>query len=110
MDEPLKYYLDEDVRRCHAVAIELRRRGIDVLSTSEAGRASQQIPDDNQLAFAATAGRVLVTQDRRFAPNSPHNGVTVMPSIAFNDYVDFLELVAHVYGTEEIRDQVIYFS
>lgn len=110
MDEPLKYYFDEDVRRGGAVANELRRRGINVLTTPEAARASQRVPDDDQLEFASQNDRVIVTQDRRFIPTPPHRGMIVMRSVPFQEYADFLELVARVYSTEEMENQVIYFS
>jgi hypothetical protein len=39
----------------------LRRHGVDVLTAQEAGRCG--VSDADQLAFAASAGRVLVTFD-----------------------------------------------
>jgi hypothetical protein len=55
-----KIYLDEDVYA--AVAVGLRRRGFDVLTTIEAGRRS--CGDGEQLRFASAEGRVLVTFNR----------------------------------------------
>lgn len=55
-----KIYLDEDVYA--AVALGLRRRGFDVLTTFEAGRRSSG--DEEQLRFASAEGRVLVTFNR----------------------------------------------
>jgi uncharacterized protein DUF5615 len=45
---PIKFYLDENVPA--ALSRGLRRRGVDVLTTLEAGRSG--LPDDLQLAFA----------------------------------------------------------
>ena len=55
----IRYYFDEHIFADAATA--LRHRNIDVLTTAEAGnlRAS----DEEQLAFAASHGRVLVTRD-----------------------------------------------
>jgi hypothetical protein len=59
---PIRFHLDENVD--HAIAHGLRRHGIDVTVSSETGllRAS----DEEQLAFARAAQRVLVTHDEDF--------------------------------------------
>jgi len=56
----IRYHLDEHVDP--AVAEGLRRRGVDVTTTLEAGLAGAS--DEEQLAFAAGEERVLVTRDR----------------------------------------------
>ena len=43
----------------------LREMGHDVLTSHEAGNANQRIPDADVLEFAAKAGRVLLTINRR---------------------------------------------
>lgn len=43
---------------------ELRRLGHDVLTSYEAGRANQRIPDDQILAFATEQNRVVLTLNR----------------------------------------------
>jgi len=43
----------------------LRQIGHDVLTSHEAGKANQRIPDEEVLAFAAEAGRILLTLNRR---------------------------------------------
>lgn len=43
------------------LAPALTRRGRDVLSCQEAGRANQRISDEDQLAFAASQGRAILT-------------------------------------------------
>lgn len=62
MPERLRFYVDEHVP--NAVARGLLLHGADVLTTAEAGRIGAS--DDEQLAFAARAGRVLYTQDADF--------------------------------------------
>jgi predicted nuclease of predicted toxin-antitoxin system len=46
------------------VAQYLREMGHDVLTSHEAGKANQRIPDEEVLAFAAEAGRILLTINR----------------------------------------------
>jgi predicted nuclease of predicted toxin-antitoxin system len=62
MPRTIRFHLDENCHR--AVAEGLRRRGIDVTTTPEAGllRAS----DLEQAAYAVAQGRVLFTQDHDF--------------------------------------------
>jgi predicted nuclease of predicted toxin-antitoxin system len=47
------------------VVEELRKSGHDVLTAYESGRAGLSIPDEEVLAFAVAAGRVLVTLNRK---------------------------------------------
>ena len=56
----IRLYLDEDVDV--ALASALRQRGIDVLTTQEAGHLG--LPDADQLRFAAQAGRAFFTDNR----------------------------------------------
>lgn len=55
----IRLYLDEDVDM--ALAVALRRRGIDVLTTQEA--ANIRLRDEDQLKFATQAGRVFFTHN-----------------------------------------------
>jgi len=57
----IRYHLDEHMDS--AVAVGLRRRGIDVTTTVEA--VLMRASDPEQLAFALSQQRVLVTRDRR---------------------------------------------
>jgi hypothetical protein len=47
------------------VVRELRNLGHDVLTSLEAGKANQSIPDDEVLRFAVSQHRALLTQNRR---------------------------------------------
>ena len=47
------------------VVTELRRLGCDVHTAFEAGRANQGIPDPDQLAYAMSLGRAMLTMNRR---------------------------------------------
>ncbi len=56
----IRLYLDEDVDV--ALAATLRQRGVDVLTTQEAGHLGSR--DEDQLAFATHVGRVFFTHNR----------------------------------------------
>lgn len=75
MSEEIKYYTDEHVSS--AVVAGLRRRGIDVLTTVEAGMLGAS--DEAQLAMATEKRRVLFTQDDDFlslhATGIEHSGI-----------------------------------
>jgi predicted nuclease of predicted toxin-antitoxin system len=58
----VRYQFDEHVS--HAIAAALRRDGIDVMTTTDAGLLG--MPDVVQLAHAHASGRVLFTEDRDF--------------------------------------------
>jgi hypothetical protein len=56
------FYADENFP---LQAVEsLRQLGHDVLTALEAGQANQRVPDESVLAFAAQAGRALLTLNR----------------------------------------------
>ena len=56
----IRLYLDEDVDV--ALPSALRQRGIDVLTTQEAGHLG--LPDEDQLTFATRGERVFFTDNR----------------------------------------------
>ncbi len=62
MPTPIRFHLDEQIQG--AIARGLRRRGIDVTTTADAGLAGA--PDEDHLTFARAENRVLVTDDRDF--------------------------------------------
>jgi predicted nuclease of predicted toxin-antitoxin system len=56
--------------------------GHDVLTSHEAGKANQRIPDEEVLAFAAQSGRILLTLNRwdfiiLHAKSNQHAGIMV---------------------------------
>jgi len=57
----VRLYLDEHVQA--SLAQGLRARGVDVLTTQEAGNSS--LDDEGQLRFAAAHGRVLLSYNKR---------------------------------------------
>jgi hypothetical protein len=58
----LRFHLDEHIDP--AIAAGLRRRGIDVTTTADAGLSGAG--DEQHLAFALAEGRVVVTKDQGF--------------------------------------------
>ena len=71
MPRTIRFYLDEHVDP--AIADGLRRRGIDVTTTLDAGLVSAS--DEQQLAYARSQSRVIVTFDDDFLAAASH-GVT----------------------------------
>ena len=75
-----RLYADENFRK--PVVEALRLLGHDVLTALEAGRAGLGIDDDTVLADATSAGRILLTQNRRdfirrHHAGLPHQGIIV---------------------------------
>jgi len=81
----VKFYLDEDL--APAIAVSLRRRGVDAVSAHEVGQIG--LSDAAQLAFAAGQGRCLVSANARdfrrlghdaIEQGRPHAGIVLCPS------------------------------
>jgi hypothetical protein len=70
-----RLYADEDFP--FPVVEHLRQLGHDVLTTFEAGQANQGIGDADQLIFATSLGRAILTRNRRhfisLHRRSPHH-------------------------------------
>jgi hypothetical protein len=82
---PLRFFFDECADE--DVAKGLRRRGIDVLTTSEAGRKA--FSDTDQLEFVRRTGRVIYTTD-------PH--YLVMVAKWLENGIEFPGVVYHAQG------------
>ena len=95
MPRTIRFHLDENCSR--AIAAGLRRRGIDVTTTPEAGLLGAI--DEDQAAYALAEGRVIFTQDQDFlrinAANAPHAGIAYCPkgSRSIGEIVDGLALI-----------------
>src|SRR5947209_8657829 len=74
MSKTLRFHLDEHV--AGAIGDGLRRRGIDVTTTSDAGLRGA--PDTAHLAFGLAQGRVVFTSDEDYlvlhSAGTPHAG------------------------------------
>ena len=62
MPRTIPFHLDENCTK--SIALGLRRHGIDVTTTPEAGLLGAT--DEEQAAYALPSGRVIFTQDRDF--------------------------------------------
>lgn len=62
MSNKIKFHLDESVS--NAIALGLRRRGIDVTTTPETGLIGAS--DQQQIAFALSNNRIIITHDDDF--------------------------------------------
>ena len=62
MSSRIKLYLDEDVEVLLADLV--RSKGFDAITTRDAGRHNRSEPDAEQLAFAASQDRAIVTHNR----------------------------------------------
>jgi hypothetical protein len=56
-------YTDEHINPL--VAVLLRQGGFDILTTQDADLANKKIPDDEQLRFATSRGRAILTHNTR---------------------------------------------
>ncbi|RIK39149.1 MAG: hypothetical protein DCC58_15740 [Chloroflexi bacterium] len=105
-----KFQFDEQFHT--AVAEGLRRRGIDVVTATEAGLRSAS--DNEVIAHALTAGRVLVTHDDDFTAFH-HQGVA-HAGIAYcaphrrsiGQLVEALVLIHEVMEAEEMVGRLEY--
>jgi hypothetical protein len=82
--ERARLYSNENFPR--RVVEALRALGHDVLTSFEAGRANQRVPDDEVLRFAAEQQRAVLTLNRRHfvklhrATQGNHGGIVVCSS------------------------------
>jgi hypothetical protein len=75
-----RLYADEGFPK--PIVDELRRLGHDILTTQEAGKAGQRIPDADVLAFSISQSRAVLTRNRRHfkrlhAQTPSHSGIVV---------------------------------
>ena len=109
MEKPVKFYTDEHVAR--AVANGLRERGVDVVTTSEAGLLGAS--DEKHLEYASAEWRVVFTQDEDFlklhASGVKHAGIPYTPQgAAIGDIIRGLMLIHQVLGADEMMGHVEY--
>lgn len=105
--EEVRFYFDEHVG--HAIAKGLRRRGIDVLTLTEAGTLGDD--DEDHVALALRQRRVIVTQDDDFlrlaAQGVDHAGIVYVPQgRPIGAMVQGLTLLAQVMTAEDMRGHI----
>jgi hypothetical protein len=106
---PIKFLTDEHVAR--AVIHGLRQRGIDVVTTAEAGLL--QAPDDRLLSHARVEGRVMVTQDSDYlamhSAGFDHAGIAfAQQGTPVRRILQGLILIQHVLSPDEMLRHVEY--
>jgi predicted nuclease of predicted toxin-antitoxin system len=108
MPRTIRFHLDENCPR--ALAMGLRRRGIDVTTTPEVGLP--EATDEAQTAHVSSEGRVIFTQDEDFltihASGAPHPGIVYCKkdTRSVGDIIRGLTLIWEVYGPEEMAGRV----
>ena len=110
MPRTIRFHLDENCPR--ALAAGLRRRGIDVTSTPEAGLL--EVTDEVQTAHALSEGRVIFTQDEDFlaihASGTPHPGIAYCKkdTRSIGEIIRGLILIWEVYEPNDIAGRIEY--
>jgi hypothetical protein len=93
-----------------AIANGLRRRGIDVTTTADAGLSGAD--DEDHLAFGLSQGRVVVTKDRNFLRHHrdgvPHAGIAFSRHglRSIGDLLRGLILLSECLEPEDMRNHV----
>src|SRR5438067_8777224 len=109
MAERIRFHFDEHVDP--AIAIALRRAGIDVTTTNEAGLRTND--NEAHLQFARAEGRVIVTRDQDFlrvaAEKSNHSGIVFYTANQLmREIIEGLILIYEVMLPEEMVGRVEY--
>jgi predicted nuclease of predicted toxin-antitoxin system len=110
MPRTIRFHLDECCD--NAVALGLRRRGIDVTTTPEVGL--RKCSDSDQLSHARVESRILVTHDadllRIHAEGTSHAGIVYRANdtLSIGELIRALVLVWEVYEPSEMANRVEY--
>ena len=109
MAERIRFHFDEHVDP--AIAIALRRAGIDVTTTNEAGLRTKD--DETHLDFARWEGRVIVTRDQDFLRMSrrvpDHSGIVFYTANqSIREIIEGLILIYEVMLPAEMAGHVEY--
>ncbi|HEY6390593.1 MAG TPA: DUF5615 family PIN-like protein [Bryobacteraceae bacterium] len=105
---PIRFHLDEHIST--GVAAGLRRRGIDVTTTADAGLLGAD--DAVQLAFAVSHGRVMVSHDTDFlrlhAEGTTHSGIAYCPvgGLTAGELLRGLVLIYDLLSVKEMANRI----
>lgn len=111
----VRLFTDEDVYA--VIAPALRKRGLDAVSTPEAGRLGES--DECQLTYAADEGRVLVTFNvAHFAglhatwmtEGKHHAGIVVSTQRQIGDLLRRILRLTGALDAESMQDRLEYLS
>jgi uncharacterized protein with PIN domain len=106
-------YTDEDVSKL--VATLLRARGFDVTTTIEQGMLSRS--DSQQLAYAASVDRCLLTHNRvdferlhleYMTAGWEHSGIIVIPQKNAYEIAQRAAILLNTLTADEIANQLLY--
>lgn len=109
----IRLLLDEDVHPQAAPA--LRRRGFDVVSVHELGRAGRAISDDEQLAFAVEQGRAIFSYNEEDfiklhlawqAAGKSHCVIVVYQQIPLSELIRRLAYFLNTVAADEIANNL----
>jgi predicted nuclease of predicted toxin-antitoxin system len=111
MADRIRFHLNEHVDP--AIATALRRAGIEVTTTIEAGLRTKN--DAAHLAYARAQRRVLVTRDHDFlrlaSRVSDHDGIVFYTANqSMREIIEGLILIYEVLSPEEMAGQVEYIG
>lgn len=106
----IRYYLDENLPV--AIAAQLQRRGIDVVTVLDLGLLGES--DLNHLLYATAEGRILCTHDADYleiaSTGIAHAGIIFgqQHKHGVGAWVQFLELVYAVYDSDNMVNRIEY--
>jgi predicted nuclease of predicted toxin-antitoxin system len=118
--EELTVRLYLDVHVTWNLVADLRSRGYDVVSTQESGLLTAS--DDEQLEYAATNGRAIVTFNiRDFAPlhaawlasGRTHRGIIVSQQLGNRQYGQLLQRLTRLlncYSADDMRSNLVHLE
>jgi len=110
VNETLRFYADQHFPG--PASRGLHRHGIDILTALEAGRCS--LTDQEQLAFATSQGRVMVTFDADFLvlhqAGVAHAGIAWCPALKYSirELIEALLLLHGVLRPDDMVNHVEY--
>jgi predicted nuclease of predicted toxin-antitoxin system len=113
--EKLSFYLDENIQT--ALAHALMTRGINVLSTQQAGNVGAD--DIHQLAYAAGKGRTVLSYNKRdFAIlhyqwmkiGRPHAGIILSDQLPIGIILRRLMRLYYSVNLEDMKNRLEYLS
>jgi predicted nuclease of predicted toxin-antitoxin system len=113
--EKIGFYLDEHIQTSLAEA--LRQRGVDVLTTQEAGNIA--LNDYEQLSFAYKKGRVVLSYNKRdFARihyefmkiNKTHSGIVLSDQLPVGQVLKRLMRLYFSFSREDMKNRLEYLS
>ena len=109
MPRTIRFHLDD--HGDPAIAAGLRRHGIDVTTTAEAGLLHAR--DEDHVAYGVAYGRVIFTQDKDFLPRihaegTPHAGLAYchQQTRSIGEIIDGLVLIWELLEPHEMENRV----